>query len=52
MGGLRDDTGAHNSKDIFGYGAGLEQTKKGAYSMDGMYHIKKGKVKRMVGEDI
>jgi len=24
MGGLRDDTGAHNSKDIFGYGAGLE----------------------------
>jgi len=29
LGGLRDDTGSHNAKDVFGMGYGLDQTKKG-----------------------
>ena len=34
MGGLRDDTGSHNAKDVFGQGFGLNQTKKLAIAAD------------------
>lgn len=34
MGGLRDDTGSHNAKDVFGQGFGLYQTNKLAVAAD------------------
>ena len=34
MGGLRDDTGSHNAKDVFGMGFGLDQTRTGVAATD------------------
>ncbi len=42
MGGLRDDTGSHNAKDVFGMGFGLDQTRKGADTVDNVYNVKLG----------
>ncbi len=42
MGGLRDDTGSHNAKDVFGMGFGLDQTRLGTATTDGMYNIQLG----------
>ena len=42
MGGLRDDTGSHNAKDVFGMGFGLDQTRVGTATTDGMYNIQLG----------
>jgi hypothetical protein len=42
MGGLRDDTGSHNAKDVFGMGFGLDQTKNGVATADGVYDVKLG----------
>ena len=39
MGGLRDDTGSHNAKDVFGMGYGLDQTRKGVSTVDGVYNV-------------
>jgi hypothetical protein len=42
MGGLRDDTGSHNPKDVFGMGYGLDQTTKGVSTIDGHFDVKLG----------
>ena len=43
MGGLRDDTGSHNAKDVFGMGFGLDQTRVGTQTADGVYNVQLGK---------
>jgi len=42
MGGLRDDTGSHNAKDVFGMGFGLNQTKNGVATVDGRFDLNNG----------
>jgi hypothetical protein len=42
MGGLRDDTGSHNAKDVFGMGFGLDQTRVGTATTDGVFAVKNG----------
>ena len=42
MGGLRDDTGSHNAKDVFGMGFGLDQTRKGVATVDGRFNVNMG----------
>ena len=42
MGGLRDDTGSHNAKDVFGMGFGLDQTRIGTQTVDNKFKIQKG----------
>ena len=42
MGGLRDDTGSHNAKDVFGMGYGLDQTRKGVATVDGRFELNNG----------
>lgn len=42
LGGLRDDTGSHNAKDVFGQGFGLDQTRKGTDTVDGQFNLKLG----------
>ena len=49
MGGLRDDTGSHNAKDVFGMGFGLDQTRKGVATVDGVYNVGLGLATRSVG---
>ena len=46
MGGLRDDTGSHNAKDVFGMGFGLDQTRVGTQTADGVYNVQLGKSSR------
>jgi hypothetical protein len=46
MGGLRDDTGSHNAKDVFGMGFGLDQTRKGVAAADTQFSVKLGNVNR------
>ena len=46
MGGLRDDTGSHNAKDVFGMGFGLDQTRKGTQTADGKYKVQMGLASR------
>ena len=52
MGGLRDDTGSHNAKDVFGMGFGLDQTRIGTPTTDGVYQIKLGKTSRQLGDKV
>ena len=49
MGGLRDDTGSHNAKDVFGMGFGLDQTRKGVPTVDGVYNVALGTTTRSLG---
>ena len=49
MGGLRDDTGSHNAKDVFGMGFGLDQTKNGVATVDDVYKVKLGQSSRSIG---
>ena len=42
MGGLRDDTGSHNAKDVFGMGFGLDQTRIGTQTADNHFRVQKG----------
>ena len=49
MGGLRDDTGSHNAKDVFGMGFGLDQTRTGTQSVDAVYDVKLGQSSRSLG---
>jgi hypothetical protein len=49
MGGLRDDTGSHNAKDVFGKGFGLDQTRTGVATADGKYKVQLGLASRELG---
>lgn len=49
MGGLRDDTGSHNAKDVFGLGFGLDQTHKGVSTVDGKFNVSDGIASLKVG---
>ena len=49
MGGLRDDTGSHNAKDVFGMGFGLDQTRNGVATADGVYKVGLGAATRSMG---
>jgi len=46
MGGLRDDTGSHNAKDVFGQGFGLDQTKRGVATTDAVFNVNLGRTSR------
>lgn len=52
MGGLRDDTGSHNAKDVFGMGFGLDQTRTGTATVDGMYNLKLGQAQMPLGDKL
>ncbi len=52
MGGLRDDTGSHNAKDVFGMGFGLDQTRVGTATVDGMYNLKLGQAQMPLGDKL
>ena len=46
MGGLRDDTGSHNAKDVFGMGFGLDQTRTGVAAADSQFNVRLGNASR------
>ena len=49
MGGLRDDTGSHNAKDVFGMGFGLDQTRVGTATTDGDFSLNNGIATHNIG---
>ena len=52
MGGLRDDTGSHNAKDVFGMGFGLDQTRTGVAAANDQFSVKLGNAGRQVGSKV
>ena len=52
MGGLRDDTGSHNAKDVFGMGFGLDQTKVGTQTVDNKYILGRGTTALPLGDKV
>ena len=52
MGGLRDDTGSHNAKDVFGMGFGLDQTRVGTATVDGQYNLRMGQATMPLGDKL
>jgi hypothetical protein len=52
MGGLRDDTGSHNAKDVFGMGFGLDQTRVGTATVDNKYKIDNGLSSLAIGDKV
>ena len=49
MGGLRDDTGSHNARDVFGMGFGLDQTRVGTATTDAVFSVNKGIAQHNIG---
>jgi len=52
MGGLRDDTGSHNAKDVFGMGFGLDQTRTGTQTVDNKYMLGRGTTSLALGDKV
>ncbi len=52
MGGLRDDTGSHNAKDVFGMGFGLDQTRVGTQTVDNKYALGRGTTALALGDKV
>ena len=52
LGGLRDDTGSHNAKDVFGMGFGLDQTRVGTPTVDNKFKVQKGLASLPLGDKV